>query len=66
MSDTAEDELLHDYFTEDEMARELRIVTRTLRNWRRDKAGPPVTKIGRRVLYAKASARKWMASRETA
>src|SRR4051794_21517820 len=52
MPDTAEDDLLHDYFTEDEMAPELRIVTRTLRNWRSDKAGPPITKLGRRILYA--------------
>ena len=59
-------ELLSDYFTEEEMARELRVTRRTLHSWRRDKRGPPITPIGRKIFYAKASALKWMRSREHA
>lgn len=38
----------------------------TLMAWERDGRGPPVTRIGRDVLYSVASIEKWLRSREDA
>ncbi len=57
-------ELLSDYYTEDSLARALQVTVRTIRRWRKERTGPPVTRVGRRVIYSKDSVRAWLASRE--
>jgi hypothetical protein len=56
--------ILNDYFTEVECARELEMAPITLAIWRMQKKGPPVTRIGRRILYRKSSVRAWLQSQE--
>ena len=38
----------------------------TLIYWQRNKMGPPITKIGREVLYRASSVEKWLLSQEKA
>jgi hypothetical protein len=57
---------LANYDSEDEAAAGLGICTRTLRNWRRDKCGPPVTLVGNRPYYFRPSVEKWLRSQERA
>jgi hypothetical protein len=56
--------LLADFLTQDEVAAELNVCKRTLDRWRRLDDGPPVTKLGRRILYRRASVQKWLAAQE--
>lgn len=37
----------------------------TLARWRARKQGPPFIKVGREVLYSRASVRKWLERLET-
>ncbi|MGE0743476.1 MAG: DNA-binding protein [Hyphomonadaceae bacterium] len=55
--DTQDDDLLTD---EDVVARYRgRITLGTLRNWRALKIGPPYIKVGKAVLYSRASLQAW-------
>jgi hypothetical protein len=56
--------ILDDYLTEQECARELEMAPITLAIWRMQRKGPPVTRIGRRILYRKSSVRAWLQSQE--
>jgi hypothetical protein len=56
--------ILDDYLTEEECAAELNVAAITLAVWRMQKKGPPVTRIGRRILYRKSSVRTWLQSQE--
>ena len=56
--------LLADFLTQAEAAVALRICKRTLERWRRLGEGPPISKIGRRVLYRRSSIQKWLAEQE--
>jgi excisionase family DNA binding protein len=56
--------LLSDYFTPKEAAAELKVTDRTLDRWHRLGEGPPITKLGRRVLYRRASLQAWLCGRE--
>ena len=56
--------LLADFLTQDEVAAELKISERTLDRWRRLDEGPPITKLGRRVLYRRPSLQAWLCRRE--
>jgi Helix-turn-helix domain len=47
-----------------ELAAELEVCEMTLKRWRRIGSGPPVTKIGRRIFYARPSVVAWLASSE--
>ena len=58
--------LLSDYLTEDQAARELGVCTKTLRRWHALGTGPAITRLGRRVLYRRATVAAWLASRERA
>ena len=58
------EKLLADFLTQDEAAAELKICERTLDRWRRLGEGPPVTKLGRRVLYRRSSLQTWLRTRE--
>jgi hypothetical protein len=52
------------YDSEETTAEELGVSTRTLKRWRRERRGPPVTYIGRRPVYNQDSKRRWLTSRE--
>jgi hypothetical protein len=56
--------LLSDYFTQEEAAAELKVCWRTLDRWRRLGEGPPITKLGRRILYRRSSLQVWLHGRE--
>lgn len=56
--------LLADFLTHSEAAAELKICERTLDRWRRLGEGPPITRLGRRVLYRRASLLAWLQARE--
>jgi excisionase family DNA binding protein len=56
--------VLGDYMTTEELAVELDITPLTLIRWRLEKKGPPVTRIGRRILYRRSSVKAWMAAQE--
>jgi hypothetical protein len=64
MPSDSKPELLTDYRTEEEQASALGVCARTLRNWRRDKRGPPFTLIAGRLFYYKPSTEKWLRSQE--
>lgn len=56
--------LLCDYLTETQLAGELGVTLRTLRNWRALGETPPVTRIGRKIYYARHAARAWLEGRQ--
>jgi len=56
--------LLADFLTLDEAAAELKVGRRTLDRWRQLGEGPPITKLGRRVLYRRKSLEAWLLTRE--
>jgi Helix-turn-helix domain len=56
--------LLADFLTQEEAAAALKVCDRTLDRWRRLDEGPPVTKIGRRILYRRSSLHAWLRARE--
>ncbi len=58
------EKLLTDFLEQDEAAAELKVCGRTLDRWRRLGEGPPLTKLGRRVLYRRASLQAWLRARE--
>jgi hypothetical protein len=57
---------LIDYNTEEEHATELDVCAKTLRNWRRDRKGPPFTVIAKRIYYYRPSTVKWLRDQEQA
>jgi hypothetical protein len=56
--------LLSGFFTKEELARELLRNPRSLDRWAVLGTGPPRTLIGRKVLYNRASVRRWIAAQE--
>jgi hypothetical protein len=56
--------LLGDFLEQDEAAAQLKVCSRMLDRWRRLGEGPPITKIGRRVLYRRSSLQAWLHGRE--
>ncbi len=56
--------VIDDYLRPAELAAELKVCEMTLKRWRACREGPPVTKIGRRVYYSRASVTEWLKSRE--
>src|SRR5436190_22777922 len=58
------EDLLADFLTPDEVAAELKICARTLDRWRRLGDGPPITRLGRRIIYRRSSLQEWLRSRE--
>lgn len=56
--------VLDGFLTEAELAKELGISTRTLIRWRRLREGPPITRLGRRILYHRQAVAKWLAGRQ--
>ena len=58
------EELLADFLTQEEAAAELKVCKRTLDRWRRLGEGPPITRLGRRILYRRSSSQAWLRARE--
>jgi hypothetical protein len=57
-------DVLSEFVTKEEFARELGKNPRTLDRWSVLGIGPPRTKIGREVLYRRSSIQKWLISQE--
>lgn len=58
--------VLADFLSQREAASELKVCERTLDRWRRLGEGPPITKLGRRILYRRTSLQSWLRARERA
>lgn len=56
--------LLADYLSEHDAAPQLGQKVRTLRLWRQQGVGPAWIKVGRRVMYARATILAWLQSLE--
>jgi hypothetical protein len=56
--------ILEGYLTEDQLAAEIGRSPRTIARWRALGEGPPVTRIGRQILYRESSAKAWLESLE--
>jgi hypothetical protein len=57
--------LATEYFTPQELAREMNVAQITLARWRARKVGPPFIRVGLRILYRRDSYRKWLERLET-
>jgi hypothetical protein len=57
-------EILKDYVSREQLAANIGKSTKTLVRWELDGRGPPVTRIGRDVLYFLPSVEKWLRSQE--
>src|SRR5262249_7934057 len=55
--------LLEDYITEKQLAELLGRTIRTLQLWRKERTGPPVTKIGATTFYEIEGGRAWLRSK---
>ncbi|KPQ06173.1 MAG: putative site-specific integrase-resolvase [Rhodobacteraceae bacterium HLUCCA12] len=62
--DANADPLLSDWMDRQELAETLGISVETLRRWQAQGIGPPLAKLGRRVLYRREAVRQWMVTRE--
>lgn len=56
--------ILADYMDTAQLAAELDVTPLTIIRWRLQKQGPPVTHIGRRVLYRRSAVQAWLAAQE--
>ena len=56
--------LLDEYYTDPELAREMKVKTRTTKAWRDQRTGPPVTYIAGKPHYRKEAVRQWLLARE--
>ena len=52
------------YITAEELSLKLGVSKRTLYKWARLRRGPPITKVGRRALYNRASVTSWLCDLE--
>lgn len=59
-------EILKDYVPRDKLAAQIGKSVKTLVRWENDGKGPPVTRIGRDVVYRVSSVEKWLQSQERA
>lgn len=66
MASDSKPSFLADYNTEEEHAAQLGVCAKTLRNWRRDKKGPPFTIVAERIYYYRPSTEKWLRAQECA
>ena len=56
--------LLDEYFSDVALATELGKKPRTIKSWRDQRVGPPVTYLGGKPFYRKESVKNWLLSRE--
>jgi hypothetical protein len=59
-------EILKDYISRDDLAAKINKSVKTLVRWENDGCGPPVTRIGRDVLYRIPSVEAWLKAQERA
>jgi hypothetical protein len=59
-------EILKDYLSREQLAANIGKSVKTLVRWELDGKGPPVTRIGRDVLYSIPSFEKWLKAQERA
>jgi hypothetical protein len=52
------------YDSEEQVAAEFGIDPRTLKRWRAQRLGPPVTRLGRRPIYNRESKMRWLKAQE--
>ena len=65
MQEAAKGELLDGYMSREEVAKELGVNPRTLDRWHQMREGPPRTRIGKKVVYARTDVAGWIeANRE--
>lgn len=64
MMEAAVAELLADYWSEAELAKEINKSLRTVRKWREQKIGPPYAMLGKTPIYPKPGSRDWLKSLE--
>ena len=57
--------ILAEFLNKEELAAELRRNPRTLDRWDVLGIGPPRTRVGRRILYRRASVQKWLLAQES-
>jgi len=58
--------LLDDYYSVNQLCAELDIKPRTLKNYRDQRAGPPVTYLSGQPHYRREAVRQWLRGREGA
>lgn len=58
------EKILNKYRSRKTLAKELDVAELTLVRWEQSGCGPPVTRIGRQVLYSIAGTARWLASLE--
>jgi hypothetical protein len=59
-----DEKLLERYRTRAQLAQELGLAELTLRQWEIVRKGPPVSRIGRQVLYSRAGTECWLRAQE--
>jgi hypothetical protein len=59
-----QNEILKDYIPRDKLAADIGKSVKTLVRWEKDRKGPPVTRMGRDVLYYIPSLQKWLRQQE--
>jgi len=64
MTRAARPGILDDYLTTEELAAELCVIPLTIVRWRLQNRGPPITRLGRRILYHRSSVAQWLAAKE--
>ena len=64
-SEDGEDRILSNYLTDVQLAEELGVSPRTIARWRGLREGPTPTRVGRRVMYHRASVKKWLENCES-
>jgi excisionase family DNA binding protein len=56
----------HRYLTKGELAERCRVTPRTVERWMRESTCPPITRLGRRVLFAIQAVEAWEARKTAA
>jgi hypothetical protein len=59
-----QNEILKDYIPREKLAADIGKSVKTLVRWELDGRGPPVTRLGRDVLYYIPSVQKWLRQQE--
>lgn len=57
-------DLLAEWISRENLARELMVKPDTLSRWEARREGPPCMRIGRKVYYRRSSVEEWLLSRE--
>ncbi len=56
--------ILAEYLDDAQLAHELNVSPRTVARWRAMREGPPVTRVGRRVMYRRSAVEAWLVELE--